>query len=1112
MLKRRRACKEIANTGVSQTNTAMKIQRKIQKLWDGLFKSSNDDGLTISGYSYYAFISYTEKDEKWAEWLQWELEHYNIPTKVRNEHKELPASIRPVFWYKNDLAGAHLSGAIKKELEQSKYMIVVCSPASAIKEWVNDEVRIFKDELGRGEKIIPFVVDGEIKSNSSELECLPQPIRNLPREKELRCIDVREYGKNKALVNIVSTLLDIRFDVLWNRFKHEQQRRCATYMAICFILAFVLFGCWDYFLRIKYDYFVDIADCYGMPTGIIQVNEDDASEHYRLYRFEKRRGLLRRVVYVDCDGNPQNHTNTELAERPCIQELSYNNSELSTIECKDATGRTLYIMHMAKDRLAVDLKDEEENQAANFIYSSTSVDQGQISLQQSVFLDRVMKSPSKIGRYIYERDDEGYITKKIYARHNGDNDDISMDANGISGFEYERDSLHRIVRIRFLGKYYEYKSNNIGVAGKKYKYDKYGNLTIAEYVDKDGNLKYNELHWARAIDTYDSKGFCKEERVFGIDVEPCISAIGYHRMMISTQKNSETVSYYDINNKPTYALPLGQAPGGYSMITYIRNDLGQIVEIQFKDAHGKLCFNQHHVAVNRIEYDNNGLVTDMRNYDIDDKPCSNIYGYFHEHVSFNHKGEMTETSFYNVYEKPAQNNLGIHKIKLLYDSSGYRVKEAHAYNMESLPITCYIFNGAAWIKFGYRGSSKWVSEVSFYGIDNQPFETNVGAKVDCERDYYGQIITYKYYNEDYELNSNVNHCAIMRLDYNEMGMESNRSFYDENNNPTTLSGVFRINKSYTKTGQLEKTCLYDTLQQLRNGPEGWAIQEFEYKNGIMKSNSFFGENSERIEVYGVHKYLYEIDDCGYVLSQSAFNKELHPTINAQIGAHKVVNLYDSNRRNTGRDYYNTISSEPFVCIRLKLNQRGMQTEQSSYNARMELVESPLNYGVATLKSEYDSQDRLKHTLATNSQGKRMNTSYGFAEAFFSYDNDVYETVCLDSQGKIVNNSSMTEPVAYMIFYMTDTGQRLFVKTIKRSYDDELEVIRDAYCYDPQKQFVVLAIRCEDWQVQVYDATKNKKYSFLSFEDEYNEYVHIVDSIQNVIEKEYGKPKFYKYVK
>lgn len=1089
----------------------MKIQRKIQELWECMLDTSLEDHENLSGYSYYAFISYTEKDEKWAEWLQWELEHYNIPTKVRNEHKELPARIRPVFWYKNDLAGAHLSGAIKKELEQSKYMIVVCSPASADKEWVNEEVRIFKDELNRGDKIIPYVVDGEIKTNNSELECLPHPLRNLPRERELRCIDVREYGKDKALVNIVSTLLDIRFDVLWNRFKREQQRRRATYVSVCFMLVVALFGCWDYFLRTKYSYFVDMADCYGMPTGIIQINNDDARDYYRLYRFEKRRGLLRRVVYVDCDGNPQNHTNTELADRPSIQELSYNNGELATIECKNATNKTIYIMHLSKDRLAADLKDEDENQAANFIYSSTSVDQGQTVLQQSAFLDRVMKSPSKIGRYIYERDEEGYITRKVYARHNGDNDDISMDANGISGFEYDRDSLHRVVRIRFLDNHYEYRSNNIGVAGKKYEYDINGNLSIAEYVDKDGNLKYNEHHWAKAINTYDSKGFCIEERVYGTDCEPCISAHGYHRLTVFTKGKSETISFFDVNNKPTYTLPLGQAPGGYSVITNVRNKLGQVTEIQFKDALGNLCFNQHHIAINRIDYDNKGLITDMRNYGIDDKPCANIYGYFHQHLSYNHKGEMIETSFYNINEKAVQNNLGIHKINIKYDDSGCRVIEAHAYNMESLPANCLLFNGAAWVRFGYHGSSKWVSEVSFFGVDNQPVETNVGAKVCCVRDPYGQITTYRYYNKDNELSSNVFHCAIMKLDYNETGLVTDRSFYDGNDNPTTQSGVFRINISYTKTGLMEKICMYDTLQQLQNGQEGWAMQKFEYKNGVMRSNSVFGKNGERMEILGVHKYIYEIDDCGYVLSQSAYDKELRPTINTQIDAHKVVNLYDDNRRNIGRDYFDAKNSDPFVCIRLKLNQRGMHIEQSSYNAQMKLIESPLNNGVATIKSEYDTQDRITHTCATDSRGKKMNTSYGVAEAFFSYDNDVYEAVYLDSRRELVNNNSMNEPVAYMIYYMTKTGQRMYGKTIKRSYDNELETIRDAYCYDLQNQRILKAIRCEDWQVQVYDAQKNKKYSFFSFDDEYNVYVHIVDSIQNNIEMKYGKPKFCKYV-
>ncbi len=1093
----------------------MKIQRKIQEFWNSMFETPSDECGNLLGYSYYAFISYTEKDEKWAEWLQWELEHYCIPTKVRSEYKELPARIRPVFFYKNDLAGAHLSGAIKKELEQSKYLIVVCSQASANKEWVNDEVHIFKEELGRGDKIIPFVVDGEINTDNIEQECLPRPIRNLPREKQLRCIDVRDYGKNKALVNIVSTLLDIRFDILWNRFKREQHQRFAIRCAVFALLTVVLFGCLDYFLHTKYDFFIDIADCYGMPTGIMQINKDEAKGHYRLYRFEKRRGLLRRVVYVDCDGNPQNHTNSELADRPCIQELLYNNGELAVINCKDATNKTLYIMHLSKDKLAADLKDEDENLSANFIYSSTSVDQGKSLFQQTTFLDQFLKTPSKIGRYIYERDDEGYITKKIYARHSADND-IGMDANGISGFEYERDSLHRVTRIRFLDNHYEYKSNNLGVAGKKYEYDIYGNLTVAEYVDKGGNLKYNEHHWAKAIDKYDAKGYCIEERLFGTDGEPCFSAYGYHKMVVSTNGNKESFFFYDIHNNPSYTLPLGEEPGGYSVRTNIRNKKGQIVEMQFMDSQGKPCYNQNHQAIIKVEYDDNGLVTDIRNYDTENRPCSNNNGFFHQKMSYNQKGNLTETCIYNNSERPVQNIIGIHKIQNKYDSSGYRIVESHAYNQENMPMNCYLFNGAAWVKFGYHGSSNWVSDLSFYGVDNEPIETVTGARVSFERDLDGQVRVCKYYNYcngNYELYSNYNHCAIMEIEYNEMGMMINRCFYDENKNPTLQSGVFQISLSYTKTGQVEKICLYDTLHVLYLGPEGWAMQKFNYKNGVISSNSYYGEggDDDSIEIMGVFRYQYEIDECGYVLSQSAFNKVMRPTINLQIGAHKVVNIYDENRRNIGRDYYDAVNLKPFVRIRLKLNQRGLQTEQTAYNTQNELVESPLNMGVAKIQSRYDNQDRVIYMCATDKNGEKMNTVDGFAECIFSYDNDIYETVYLDSNRNVVNNNSLNDPFGYMLLYITETGQRLFRKTIKLSYDNEKETVREAYSFDKQNEKIHMAIQLDDWQVQVYDVSNNKQINFYSFEDEYDEYVHIVDSIQNDIEMKYGKPKLYKYV-
>lgn len=1089
----------------------MKVQYKIQDLWSRIFNSSSNDYCNLAGYSYYAFISYTEKDEKWAEWLQWELEHYKIPTKVRSENIELPERVKPVFWYKNDLAGAHLSGAIKKELEQSKYMIVVCSPASANKDWVNDEVRYFKENLKRGDKIIPFVVDGEVKAGNPEHECLPTPIRYLPREDELRCIDVREYGKNKALVNIVSTLFNIRFDVLWDRFKREQRKRFAIYGAIAIIFAIILFGCWDYYWHTKYEYFVDMADCNGMPTGIIKISNDEANEHYRLYRFEYRKRMLQRVVYVDCDGNPQNHANTELADRPCIQELSYNNDELTTINCKDATLRTLYIMHLSKDKLGADLKDEDENQAANFIFSSTSVDQGLSLMQQSAFLDRILKTPSKISRYIYERDEYGYITIKMFGRHNGDNDDISIDANGISDFKYERDSLHRVVRLYFLDSHGDCKTNNMGVAGKKYQYDRSGNLVVAEYVDKYGNLKYNEHHWAKAITKYDNNGYWIEERFYGTDNKPCVAAYGYHKIATATTDKSETVSFYDTHLNPTYSLPWGEAPGGYSIMTSTRNKKGQIVEMQFKDSNGKLCYNQHHVAICKIEYNDMGLVSGVRNYGIDKHPCSNINGYYYECSRYNQKGNEIEHSFYNIKEKPAQNNLGIHRILIKYDNTGQKMIEAHAYNSNNLPLNCMLFNGAAWIKLKYHGSSKWVSEILFYGFDNNPIETSVGAKVSCERDYDGQIRTYKYYDNNYKLCSNDNHCAIMKLDYNDMGMVTDRHFYDETNNPTLQSGVFHVSLSYTKTGQVETICLYDTLQHLHVCPEGWAIQKYNYINGVVSSNSFYGENREPIEINGVHKNVCEIDDCGYVLSHSAYNKEMRPTINTDISAHKVEYLYDDKKRIIGMNLYDSVRITPFVRIRAKYNQKGLPSETSAYNDRNEIVESSLNLGVAKILSEYDSQDRITFMCATNQKGNKMNTTYGYAEAHYFYTDNINEAVFLDSQMKLTNNLSTPGSFAYYILFLSETGEQLYAKSLRVSYDNNIEAVRDAYCYDVQGQQVKKVIHCEQEMIKVYNTLNNQTYSYFSFEDEYSEYLHVLDSIENSVKRKYGEPKLYHYV-
>ena len=179
----------------------------------------------------YAFISYNHKDVKWAKWLQEKLESYKLPSDIHNEFED-SRYLRPVFRDKTDLNTGILANELRKELEESKYLVVICSTNSAKSAWVSDEVKAFI-EMGRLDFIIPFIVSGtphnykDRDCNSPyDDECYPIFLRQYTQqhpELELLGISTDEVGKEKAFIRVVSRMLGVSFDVLWNR--HERQKR-----------------------------------------------------------------------------------------------------------------------------------------------------------------------------------------------------------------------------------------------------------------------------------------------------------------------------------------------------------------------------------------------------------------------------------------------------------------------------------------------------------------------------------------------------------------------------------------------------------------------------------------------------------------------------------------------------------------------------------------------------------------------------------------------------------------------------------------------------------------------------------------------------------------------
>ena len=199
----------------------------------------------IQEKEYFAFISYKREDEKWAKWLQHKLEHYHLPVNVRKENPSLPQTIRPVFKDTSELAAGVLADEIHEALENSKYLIVICSPRSAQSQWVGKEVQTFI-ELGRTDKIIPFVIGGTPFADNPEEECFPSALLNLPDEQELLGVNINEMGRDAAAIKVIARMFGLKFDTLWQRHEREQRKKRILILGgvVLFALASLAIGGW----------------------------------------------------------------------------------------------------------------------------------------------------------------------------------------------------------------------------------------------------------------------------------------------------------------------------------------------------------------------------------------------------------------------------------------------------------------------------------------------------------------------------------------------------------------------------------------------------------------------------------------------------------------------------------------------------------------------------------------------------------------------------------------------------------------------------------------------------------------------------------------------------
>jgi hypothetical protein len=193
-----------------------------------------------SAMKYWAFISYSHKDATVADWLHKKLETYRVPRSLvgtPSRDGTVPARLIPIFRDREELpTSSQLGDNLQKALEQSRYLVVICSPASAQSRWVEEEIRAFKGWHGR-DRIIALIASGipnASDGSNTGAECFPYSMRfegEGPGSTAVRiepiAADLRPDGdgRPRAFLKIVAGLLGVGFDDLYQREKRREQRR-----------------------------------------------------------------------------------------------------------------------------------------------------------------------------------------------------------------------------------------------------------------------------------------------------------------------------------------------------------------------------------------------------------------------------------------------------------------------------------------------------------------------------------------------------------------------------------------------------------------------------------------------------------------------------------------------------------------------------------------------------------------------------------------------------------------------------------------------------------------------------------------------------------------------
>lgn len=1013
-----------------------------------------------SEFRYWAFISYSSKDVKLAIQLHRQLETYRIPsTLVGRPGRDgpLPRKLFPIFRDRDELPmSSDLGTEIRKALKGSRYLIVLCTPDAAKSQWVNEEIRYFKS-LGRDDRISGIIAkgipNGSANPATAEQECFPTALMHgvdragvqTVQKAEPLAADLRKSGDGwrNAYLKAVAGITGVGFDAFAKReAKRTLRRRVALSIVGVLFLALALFY-WDY-SRLKVAHYAFVGERWGVPVGIIPLNDQQRAGREVAYRVETRGYRVRSVYRVNSVNTPledteygTTRTDVVYREDGSVERLQLRDKNNRIVvqktysklaEPNELLQRACTINFLSKGDYAQPLRGDVASLSSALSKSSTDTSKSNISVHEVLFdqqgrLEIVLfrnsyGSPASDANGVFgqkhEYNEMGLIVRTINLDAKGQ---PMPDRKGVQRVDRERLPNGAIARLSSFDADNHAVINPDFIATMEYVYDDAGNQTEWRCLDATGAPTLHKDGYHRAVFDYDANGVEIRKAYFDLTGKPTLHRDGYARAQTTVDERglATRIDYFGIDGKPTII------KNGYASTTMQFDERNNFVGGACYDVNGKLVISVDGWAQIRSTVDTRGNVLETRLFDTAEKPTISKYG-VHRMVSvYDERDNRIESRYFGIDDAPTVNNEGIFGMLMAYDERGNLIEENYI-GLDEQPVLHK--NGMARLTNRYDDHGNLV-ERAYFGLKGDPITHNDGyARYTQRFDDRGHKIEVAYFNTLGEPTLSRNGYAKRRSVYDDLGREVRTDYFGTTGQPILNDrGIARAQRVLDVAGNIVEEAYFDTHHRLTTNVDDVAIIRTKWDTrGNIMSTKMFGKSGRPVE-HKKYKFFHSdmtYDDRGNQTSVAFFGNGGVPI---KAGADEVARRtrqYDARNniieeRYFGIDGKPTNSTDGCAIMRATYDERdnrigiryydvndlpvisklGMARTQTIYDARSRRIEEAyfdlsdkwvLDFqGVARLTATYDAYGNVTGQAYFGATGQPVLCTHGFSRSEAAYD-------------------------------------------------------------------------------------------------------------------------------